>query len=308
MTLSSSPTLPLSSLDARSDAERDGRRTAILMMLAVMAGYTGTDSMAKYLAPHIPLLQIVWARYLGATLLALVLANPIARPEILHSQRLGLQLIRSMLLLASTFLSFISVRYLQLAQTTAIFFALPLTIALASGPILGEWVGPRRYAAILIGFFGVLIVVQPWSGAVHPAMLLCVVNVVVTAGYNMLTRVLAQRDRAMTTLIYTTAGGAVLLSPVIAFIWVQPESATVWLVMALIGLTGACSHGLLIAAHARAPASILAPFVYTQLIWAIVSGFLVFGDIPGLATLTGGGIVISSGLYLWYRERDKRMA
>jgi drug/metabolite transporter (DMT)-like permease len=300
--------LPSSSLDARTDAERRRRRAAILMMCVVMACYTSTDSMAKYLAPHIPLLQIVWARYLGATLFALLLANPVARPEMLHSSRFSLQAIRSMLLLLSTFLSFVSVRYLQLAETTAITFALPFVIALAAGPILGEWVGPKRLAAIFVGFLGVLIVVRPWSGRIQPAMLLVVANVILTAGYNMLTRVLAQRDRSLTTLIYSTAGGAILLTPVMPIVWHRPDSSAVWIAMLMIGVVGACSHWLLIIAHGRAPASILAPFVYTQLIWAVLSGFLVFGDVPSLSTLGGAAIVIGSGLYLWSRERAKQEA
>ena len=304
----SHPAKSATSLDSASDDERARRRSAILMMCVVMACYTGTDSMAKYLAPHLPLLQIVWARYLGATLFALLLANPIARPEMLRSERFGLQLIRSLLLLVSTFLSFISVRYLQLAETTAISFALPLAIALAAGPILGEWIGPHRLAAVLVGFAGVLVVVHPWTGTIQPAMLLVVANVILTTGYNMLTRVLAQRDRSLTTLIYSTAAGAVILTPVMASVWVQPDSLPVLLAMLMIGIVGACSHWLLIIAHARAPASILAPFVYTQLIWAILSGFLVFGDVPGPATLAGSAVVIGSGLYLWSRERAKQKA
>lgn len=297
------PPSPIVSLDARSDGERRARRLAILMMCVTMACYTTTDSAAKFLAPHLPLWQIVWVRYVGATLFALVLANPIAQPEILRPSRLGLQLLRSLFLLASTILSFVAVRYLQLAETTAINFALPLAVALAAGPVLGEWVGPRRLAAIAVGFLGVIIVVRPWTGTFHPAMGLCVANVAVSAGYNMLTRVVAQRDRSLTTLIYSTLGGSILLIPVVAVVWVAPDSLLVWLVMIAIGIVGALAHWLLILAHARAPASILAPFAYTQLLWATLSGFLVFGDVPKPSTFAGAGVVVLSGLYLLWRER-----
>jgi drug/metabolite transporter (DMT)-like permease len=300
----STQALPLASLDARSEAERRSRRIAILLMCATMAGYTATDSSAKFLAPHLPLWQIVWVRYLGATVFALCLANPIRRPYMLRSARPALQLLRSLFLLSSTVFSFVSLRFLQLADTTAIFFALPLVVALSAGPVLGEWVGPRRLAAILVGFAGVLVVVHPWTGTMHPAMLLCLGNVIVSAGYNMLTRIVAQRDRALTTLIYSTLGGSVLLAPVALSQWVMPDSAAVAAVMVLIGLVGALAHWLVILAHARAPASILAPFAYTQLIWAILSGVLVFGDVPKPSTLAGAGIVILAGLYLWWRERS----
>ncbi|MCW6511639.1 DMT family transporter [Lichenifustis flavocetrariae] len=299
----STQAVPLASLDARSGEERRSRRIAILLMCVTMACYTATDSSAKFLAPHLPLWQIVWARYLGATLFALCLANPIKHPNMLRPERLGLQLVRSLFLLTSTILSFIAVRYLQLAETTAIFFALPLAIALAAGPILGEWVGPRRFAAILVGFTGVLVVVRPWTGTFHPAMGLCVANVIVSAGYNMLTRVVAQRDRALTTLIYSTLVGAILLTPIVLTHWVAPDSLQVTAVMVFIGVVGAFAHWLLILAHARAPASILAPFTYTQLIWASLSGLVVFGDVPKPSTLAGAGIVVLAGLYLWWRER-----
>ena len=294
---------PAASLDAGTVTERRARRTAILMMCVTMACFTLTDSSAKFLGPHLPVWQIVWSRYLGATLLALVLANPWRKPEVLRPARLRLQLVRSLFLLVSTILSFLAVRSLPLADMTAINFALPLAVALAAGPVLGEWVGPRRLAAILFGFIGVLVVVKPWSGVLKPAMVLCLCNVVVSAGYNMMTRIVAQRDRSLTTLIYSTLGGSILLTPMMAFVWVTPDGWRDWLVFLLIGVVGAFAHWLLILAHARAPASILAPFAYTQLIWSGLSGFLVFGDVPTASTLAGAAVVVASGFYLWWRER-----
>ena len=275
------------------------------MCLTVLA-YAALDSTAKWLGLHLPVWQIIWVRYVGAALITLVMANPIANPHLLRSERPGLQLLRSLFLLGSTVMSFIAVRYLQLSETTAINFALPLAIALAAGPFLGEWVGPRRLLAILAGFIGVLVVVQPGAGTMHPAMLLSLANVFFGAGYNMMTRVVAQRDRALTSLIYATLCGTVLVAPVVPFIWVKPQSPTVWVMLVAIGAIGTVAHGLLILAHARAPASILAPFSYTQLLWVTVSGFLVFGDVPRPATLLGGAIVVGSGLYLWYRERSEK--
>ena len=277
-------------------------------MCATMVCYTALDSSAKWLGFSLPVWQIVWVRYLGATVLAVGFANPFANPRLLHSERLGLQLMRALFLLGSTILSFVAVRYLQLSETTSINFAMPLAVALAAGPLLGEWVGPRRLLAILAGFLGVLVVVRPDAGTVHPAMLLCLANVILGAGYNMLTRVVAQRDRASTTLIYSTIGGTILLAPVMPFVWVWPQTATVWGVVLLIGAVGSLGHYLVILAHARAPASILAPFSYTQLLWMVISGFVVFGDVPHASTIVGAAVVISSGLYLWYRERSERAA
>lgn len=120
------------------------------MCLTVVA-YTALDSAAKWLGLHLPVWQIIWVRYLGATMITLVIANPIGNPHLLRSERLGLQVLRSLFLLGSTVVNFIAVRHLQLSETTAINFALPLAIALAAGPFLGEWVGPRRLLAIVVG-------------------------------------------------------------------------------------------------------------------------------------------------------------
>jgi drug/metabolite transporter (DMT)-like permease len=118
----------------------------------------------------------------------------------------------------------------------------------------------------------------------------------------------AQRDRAVTTLVYSTLGGSILLAPLMLAVWVTPGSPIVWLMMVLIGIIGALGHWLLIMAHARAPASILAPFAYTQLLWATASGFLIFGDVPKPTTLLGATVVVMSGLYLWYRERSGKVS
>lgn len=289
--------------DIRAGAEQGERMTAIALMCATMIFYAALDTTAKWLGLSLPLLQIVWARYVGATLIALVIGNPLTAPHRLRSNGLRLQLIRSGFLFGSTVLSFTAVRYLQLSETTAINFALPLAVALAAGPVLGEWVGPRRLAAIVFGFVGVLVVVQPWTGRVHPAMLLSVANVGFGAGYNMLTRLVAQRDTARTTLIYSTLSGAVLLTPIIPFVWVAPPGAAAWAGLVGIGTIGAIAHSLIILAHARAPASILAPFSYMQLIWMVLLGYLLFGDVPHRSTMLGAGIVVVSGLYLWHRER-----
>lgn len=293
--------------DIGTDAAQRQRMTAIALMCATMVFYAALDTTAKWLGVHLPLLQIVWARYVGATLIALVVGNPFKAPYRLRSNGLRLQLIRSGFLFGSTVVNFTALHYLQLSETTAINFALPFAVALAAGPVLGEWVGPQRLAAIVLGFVGVLVVVQPWTGRVHPAMLLSIANVGFGAGYNMLTRLVAQRDPARTTLIYSTLSGAVLLTPLVPFVWLAPPSAAVWAGLVGIGTIGAAAHYLVILAHARAPASILAPFSYTQLIWTVLLGYVLFGDVPHGSTVLGAGIVVASGLYLWHREHREAL-
>jgi drug/metabolite transporter (DMT)-like permease len=214
-----------------------------------------------------------------------------------------LQVGRSALLLGSTALSFFALRYLQLDEALAILFSTPFLVALLSGPLLGEWVGWRRWTAIGVGFFGVLLVVRPGFGGIHPAALLTFCGAICYALYAITTRVLARSDSSETTLFYSNLVGAVAMLPIIPFVWTPPNSALVVALMVLIGALGSGGHYLLILGHRLAPASTLAPFIYTQIVWTTTLGFLVFGDLPNRWTIIGGLVVVSSGLYLLNRER-----
>jgi drug/metabolite transporter (DMT)-like permease len=176
-------------------------------------------------------------------------------------------------------------------------------VAVLCGPLLGEWVGWRRWTAIAVGFFGVLLVTRPGFGGIHPAALLSLGSAICYAIYVISTRVLARTDSNETTLFYSNLVGAVAMLPVIPFVWTAPENALIVALMVLIGALGSAGHYLLIVGHRLAPASVLAPFIYTQLVWTTTLGFLVFGDVPHRWTIVGGLIVVSSGLYLLNRER-----
>ena len=248
-------------------------------------------------------MQVVWSRYTGAFLLALIISNPINRPGMLVTRRPFLQIGRSALLLFSTALNFFALRYLQLDEALSILFSTPFIVAVLCGPLLGEWVGWRRWTAIAVGFFGVLLVTRPGFGGIHPAALLSLGSAICYAIYVISTRVLARTDSNETTLFYSNLVGAVAMLPVIPFVWSTPENALTVALMILIGALGSMGHYLLIVGHRLAPASVLAPFIYTQLVWTTTLGFLVFGDVPHRWTIVGGLIVVSSGLYLLNRER-----
>jgi drug/metabolite transporter (DMT)-like permease len=182
-------------------------------------------------------------------------------------------------------------------------FLAPLVIALLAGPLMGEWVGPRRLAAIGVGFLGVLVMVRPGFGGMHWAAIFSFASVLCNAGYVLLTRALAAHDSSNTTMFYSGFAGVVLLTPLMPFVWVQPQSALVWALMLLIGACGALGHWFFILAFRRAPAPVLAPFGYAQIVLMVLLGYLVFGDVPDGWTLVGASIVIASGLYLLHRER-----
>jgi drug/metabolite transporter (DMT)-like permease len=250
--------------------------------------------------------QVVWARYLGAFLVGCLFVNPISVPGLTRTMRPWLQLGRSVLLLLSTILNVFALRYLQLDETMSILFATPLLVALLSIPILGEAIGPRRWAAIIVGFIGILIITRPGLGHMHPAAFLTVVGTFCFALYNISTRILSETDSSGTTLFYSNLFGAIVMSLAVPFVWTWPKDLFQIGILVLMGACGAIGHYLLILAHRLAPASILAPFIYTQLIWVTVSGYLVFGDLPNHWTLVGAIIVVASGLYLLYRERKVR--
>jgi drug/metabolite transporter (DMT)-like permease len=276
-------------------------------MCAAVLCFSLLDTSAKWLGGVMSPMQAVFARYAGSMVFVLLLFNPWNRPGVLRSHRPGLQWIRSILLLASTALNFIALRYLQLAETVSILFAAPLLVALLSGPLLGEWPGPRRLAAIGVGFLGVLVVVRPGFGGMHPAALLCVLGCFCYTFYSLSTRILAAHDSTETTLIYSGAAGTIVLLPLLPWIWETPQTLMPWLLMLAVGLMGGLGHWLLIIAHRLAPATVLAPFTYSQIIWMLGLGWLVFGQLPDIWTFVGSAIVVGSGLFLLYRERVRHV-
>jgi drug/metabolite transporter (DMT)-like permease len=284
------------------------RLTGIGLMCGAVLSFAFLDVSAKYLNGYMDTLQVVWARYTGAFVLALFIFNPVSRPGLMRTQRPVLQLVRSALLLGSTIANFIAFRYLQLDQALAILFSTPFMVAILAGPILGEWIGWRRWLAILVGFAGVLLVTRPGAGGVHWAALYSVASAVFYALYIVATRVLSRSDPSDTTLFYSNLVGAVAMLPVLPFVWQTPDDPFVIFLMAVFGAFGSFGHYLLIVAHRLAPASVLAPFMYTQLVWATGFGYFVFGDVPNRWTLAGAAVVIASGLYLLHRERVRGTA
>jgi len=279
------------------------RLSGIALMCGAVGCFAFLDATAKYLGRHMDVIEVVWARYTFGFLLALLWSNPLTRPGLMRTTRPALQIGRSALLLGSTMLNFFALRYLQLDQALTITFSTPLLVAALSGPVLGEWVGPRRWAAIGVGFLGVLVVTRPGFSAVPPAAALSAGGALCYAAYALSTRVLARTDSNQTTLFYSNLVGAVVMLPAVVAVWTPPESLTIVVLMLATGALASIGHFLLIAAHRLAPASVLSPFIYSQLAWTVGLGYVVFGDVPNRRTMAGAAVVIASGLYLLHRER-----
>lgn len=278
----------------------------IALMCGAFLLFSLLDSTAKLLGQSYPLTQVVWARYAGHAAVAVVFMWLYWRQRPWRSRRPGLQVLRGLLLLAATSCNFVALRHLQLAETAAIYFSTPLLVAALSVPLLGERIGPRRLAAIVVGFAGVLIVIRPGFGLVHWAVGFSCLVALLGAFYQILTRKVAAHDSAHTAQLYAALIGCAATTPLMPLDWVMPQGFGIVLMVA-IGLLGGLGHWLLTLAHAYAPAPILAPFSYTQIVWMPVLGYLVFGNVPSPWVLLGGAIVVASGLYLLHRERAAKI-
>ncbi len=275
-------------------------------MVAAVTCFAGLDTTAKWTSQMLPPLQVVGLRYLSAFVFIVLLCRPWRRPGTFRSRNPRVQVARALSLVVATMCAFTALHYLPLGQVTAIQFAAPLVIAALAGPVLGEWPGPHRIAAVVVGFVGVVVVTRPGLH-MHWAVWVAVLCALMGAVYALTTRRLAGRDRPLVTLFWSGLVGAVAVLPAMVAVWV-PMPAAAWAATGLMGVLATLSHYLLILANERTAASTLAPFTYTQLVGATLLGWLVFGDLPDGWTVLGGGIVAASGLYILFRERVRRRA
>ncbi|MGF1630871.1 MAG: DMT family transporter [Kiloniellaceae bacterium] len=223
-------------------------------------------------------------------------------PRRLVPARPLLQLVRGGLLLASTILFFAAIARMPLADALALIFVSPLIVTALSPWVLGESVGPRRKIAVLVGFLGALLIIRPGFGSLQWPALLALGAGVVFGFYLLSTRRLAGSAPPLVTLTYSAAAGALLMTLIVPAVWVMPSTVDL-AAMAMMGLIAAGGHFLLIKAFDFAPASLLAPFTYSEIIVTTVLGLLIFGDFPDSWTWAGIAVVIGSGIYISLRER-----
>jgi drug/metabolite transporter (DMT)-like permease len=282
------------------------RLVGIGLISATYLLFTLLDGSAKWLVQSVPVLVVVWLRFLTHTLIASALLFPMRGLALVRTQHLRWHLARGLMFVAMTGMNFWALQFLQLTVTASIFFMVPILVALLSAPLLGEKLDAKRWGAILIGFAGVLVIVRPGSEAFHPAMLLSLANAVLYAFFNMMTRKLAAYDPPETIQFLPAVVATVVLAPFALAAWESPHGWFEWLLLCLMGVFGGTGHYLLAMAHRYAPASTLAPFLYQQILYMAIFGYLVFGSVPDAAVWIGAAIVIASGLYLFSRERRAR--
>jgi drug/metabolite transporter (DMT)-like permease len=279
------------------------------LMCASISFFGALDTTAKYLVnvSDLPVVQVIWMRFVMHLPFALTLVGPLAFVAALRPSRPGFQWLRSFFLLATTAFNFAALEYLQLDQALVIFFLGPLLIAGLAGPLLGEWVGWRRLLAICTGFIGVIFVVKPGFGGVHWAIMFSFGAVICFSFYNITTRFLAKYDEARVTFIYSPLFGILAFAPLGLWFWQWPADVFTWVLLCSMGVWGGIGHWLLILAHRETQAPVLAPFIYVGLLSVTVLQYVVFGDVPDSWTIAGGIIIIGAGLYLLYRERKVKV-
>lgn len=270
-------------------------------MVGAVCVFSGLDATAKHLVAHLPTPVVVLFRYAFAAAIVTGVVWRAGGRDLLATTHLRLHLLRGALLLGCTALNFLAVNYLRLDQTSALMFSTPLFVCALSVPLLGERVGPHRWLVVILGFIGVLVIIRPGTDGFHWAMFASLGVALCGALYQIATRHVGHSDHALTSLFYVSAAGTVFATPLTALGWHMPHGWQ-WLALAAMGMLGSLGHLMLIEAHRRAPAPVLAPYVYVQIIPMSALGYLVFGNTPDVWTLVGAAVIIASGLYVFYRE------
>lgn len=281
---------------------------AIALMLCAVTCFAVLESTAKYLTRFYPVPQVVWARYTVHMVAMLVLLGPRMRLDLVRTANPWSQLLRATLLLGSTLCNFGAISRLPLAEVKAISFISPLLVTIFAVWLLREKVSWDRWLAVLCGFGGTLFIVRPGTAMINPVAGLALGSALCYSLYQIMTRRLSDDENPLVTLFYTALVGFVTMSlfaPLIS----RPVAPMHVALFVVVGAMGALGHYLLIRAMELERASVLSPFGYTQLIWATLLGFLLFGDLPDAHAIVGMIVIVGSGLYVaWghrYRPREE---
>ena len=280
----------------------------LYLCAAAGAGLPALNAIVKYLVADYHMAQIIWFRCVVHLGFMVALFAPAMGRRLFAPRHPWLQSIRSLTQLVTFALIWCALIWMPMTTVTMVLFTGPLILVALSVPFLGERVGPRRWAAVFVGFAGVLIVIRPGADVAHWASLLVLGGAFFYAVYQIQTRKLAGRDDPRTTAVYTILAAFFVATVAVPFFWTWPAGAVDWLLLLALGVFGGLSHYFIIKAYQYAEASLLGPFDYSQLVGASVLGFLVFGEIPDTWTWVGTAVIIASGLYIAHREARARQA
>ena len=283
---------------------KQNERLGILLMIITTIVFASQDGLSKYLATEYNVYMVVMIRYwfFAAFVISMSSRRTGGIKRVAKTKSPILQIFRSLILVAEMCITILAFTLLGLAETHAIFASYPLIIAMLSGPILGEYVGWRRWVAICVGFIGILIILNPGNGIFSPYALVPLAGAILFALYGLLTRYVGQYDNSSTSFFWTGVVGSIAMTVVGLNFW-DPVSKSDWSIMLLLSASGVVGHYLLIKCYEVAEASAVQPFAYLQLIWASMIGIIIFGEQITTNVLIGACIIVGAGLFTLWRER-----
>jgi drug/metabolite transporter (DMT)-like permease len=276
---------------------------AILAILFSVTCFSILNAISKTLTQHYPVAQVVWARYVVAFAFMIALFMPRSGLKLFRWHNVGSQVIRGLLLFCSSFLYFNGLMPMPLASAASISLSSPLIVTALSARFLGEPVGTKRWIAVCVGFVGALIVVRPGDANFNWYALLIVASTISSSLYQLYSRRYGQTERPDASATMATIVGTVAAAPLLPFEWVTPDYGWDLVLFVGLGAMAAIGHYFLTIAYSQAPAAVVAPFNYMQLVGAAILGYAVFNDFPDFWTWVGAGVIVCSGLYLGHQER-----
>lgn len=278
---------------------------AISFVVLAVACFAGLDTGTKLVSATVPVVMAVWFRYLFQALVTALAMLPRRGLRLLHTRKPGLQVARGALLTASSVFSYLSLMHMPIGEFTAIVMLTPLIITLMAATSLGERISPLRWVCVAGGFIGAITVIRPGSEVFSLASLMPLGLVATNAAYQVLTSRLARTEEAATMHFYTGCVGAALLTVLLPFVWTALPMS-VWLVLIGIGVCSTLGHYLLILAYGKAPVAVLTPYLYLQIVFATLAGWLAFAHMPDGWAITGILTIGVCGAFgTWLTARDK---
>jgi drug/metabolite transporter (DMT)-like permease len=287
-------------------AQKNNVPLGILLMIGATIVFALQDGISRHLAGTYNTYMVVMVRYwfFAAFVVFLAMRAPGGLRATARTDQLWLQIFRGVLLAGEICVAVYGFTLLGLVDSLAVFICYPLLVAALSGPVLGESVGWRRWAAIGVGLIGVLIILQPGAGVFDPAAIIPFISALMFAVYGLVTRFAARKDSTATSFFWTGIAGMVFMTAVGMWYW-EPMSQDDWLWMAILCVTGVSGHWLLINCYEVAEAGAVQPFAYFHLIWVAILGVSIFGEVIRSNVAIGAAIILAAGLFTLWRERLK---
>ena len=279
----------------------------IALVVGASACFAALDTTTKVVSASVPLLLALWVRYLFQAVATTVVVLPLRGRRVFRTRHLAWQLVRGLLLLTSSFLAFLSLRYLPVGEFTAIVMITPLAITLLAATLLKEPVTPLRWLLVAGGFAGTLVIIRPGNQSFGWTSLLPLALVASNAWFQVLTSKLARTEDPVTMHLYTGWTGTLIACIAVPFVWTHVGNPWLWVGMCFMGLMGTIGHFALILAYYRAPAATLTPYLYCQIAFAMLGGYVVFSHVPDhLSSLGIGMIAVCGAAGAWLTVRERR--